>query len=65
MKTQGPSVFSSLCAQEKQVLLLISEGKTNREIAKELFIGEGTVRNYVSTVFSKLKMNNRTEAARA
>jgi len=63
MSTKGSSVFSCLSQQEKQVLLLISEGLTNKEIAKDLFVGEGTVRNYVTSILSKLKMNNRTEAA--
>ena len=48
---------------EKHVLLLVSEGKTNREIAKALFLGEGTVRNYVSSILSKLGVSNRAEAA--
>jgi len=42
---------------------LVSEGKTNREIAKALFLGEGTVRNYVSSILSKLGVSNRAEAA--
>jgi two-component system, NarL family, response regulator DevR len=42
---------------------LISEGKSNREIAQGLFLGEGTVRNYVSSILSKLNAHNRTEAA--
>ncbi|HEB64334.1 MAG TPA: response regulator transcription factor [Chloroflexi bacterium] len=57
------SAFSPLTQQEKHVLLLVSEGKTNREIAKELFLGEGTVRNYVSSILSKLNVSNRAEAA--
>ena len=48
---------------EVRTLLLVSEGKTNREIAKQLFLGEGTVRNYVSSILSKLGVNNRAEAA--
>lgn len=55
--------FSQLTQREKHVLLSISEGKTNREIAKSLFLGEGTVRNYVSSILSKLGVNNRAEAA--
>jgi DNA-binding NarL/FixJ family response regulator len=55
--------FSTPTQQEKHVLLGISEGKTNREIAKSLFSGEGTVRNYVSSILSKLGVNNRAEAA--
>jgi two-component system response regulator DevR len=57
------SAFQHLSQQEKHVLLLVSEGKTNREIAKHLFLGEGTVRNYVSSILSKLGVNNRAEAA--
>jgi Response regulator containing a CheY-like receiver domain and an HTH DNA-binding domain len=49
--------------KEKHVLLLVSEGKTNREIAKSLYLGEGTVRNYVSSILSKLGVSNRAEAA--
>ena len=61
-KEEEASAFSSLTQQEKHVLLLVSEGKTNREIAKALFLGEGTVRNYVSSILSKLGASNRAEA---
>jgi DNA-binding CsgD family transcriptional regulator len=57
------SAFSILSQQEKHVLLLVSEGKTNRDIAKVLGLGEGTIRNYVSSILSKLGVNNRAEAA--
>jgi len=57
------SAFSDLTEQELRVLAYLSEGKTNREIADALSLGEGTVRNYVSSVFSKLHVNNRAEAA--
>ncbi|NOY99413.1 MAG: response regulator transcription factor [Chloroflexi bacterium] len=63
VKEEEASAFVSLSQQEKHVLLLVSEGKTNREIAKALFLGEGTVRNYVSSILSKLGVNNRAEAA--
>jgi two-component system, NarL family, response regulator DevR len=63
VKDEEASAFSHLSQQEKHVLLLVSEGKTNREIAKALFLGEGTVRNYVSSILSKLGVNNRAEAA--
>jgi DNA-binding NarL/FixJ family response regulator len=63
VKEEEASAFSHLSQQEKHVLLLVSEGKTNREIAKNLFLGEGTVRNYVSSILSKLGVNNRAEAA--
>ena len=41
----------------------MAEGKTNREIAAQLFLGEGTVRNYVSSLLGKLQVSNRAEAA--
>ena len=63
VKEEEASAFAHLSQQEKHVLLLVSEGKTNREIAKSLFLGEGTVRNYVSSILSKLSVNNRAEAA--
>jgi two-component system, NarL family, response regulator DevR len=63
VKEGEASAFRNLSQQEKHVLLLVSEGKTNREISKQLFLGEGTVRNYVSSVLSKLGVNNRAEAA--
>jgi DNA-binding NarL/FixJ family response regulator len=62
-KEEEASAFSALTQQEKHVLVLVSEGKTNREIAKSLFLGEGTVRNYVSSILSKLGVSNRAEAA--
>jgi DNA-binding NarL/FixJ family response regulator len=63
VKEEEASSFANLSQQEKHVLLLVSEGKTNREIAKALFLGEGTVRNYVSSILSKLGVSNRAEAA--
>lgn len=55
--------FKDLTEQELKVLGLVSQGHTNKEIAKELFLGEGTVRNYVSSILSKLDLTNRAEAA--
>ncbi|RPI22097.1 MAG: DNA-binding response regulator [Chloroflexota bacterium] len=63
VKEEEASAFVNLSQQEKHVLILVSEGKTNREIAKSLFLGEGTVRNYVSSILSKLVVSNRAEAA--
>jgi len=63
VKDEEASAFANLSQQEKHVLMLVSEGKTNREIAKTLFLGEGTVRNYVSSILSKLGVSNRAEAA--
>lgn len=57
------SAFNQLTDQEMRVLGLVAEGRTNREIAQSLFLGEGTVRNYVSSILSKLSLTNRAEAA--
>lgn len=63
VKEEEAASFSDLSQQEKMVLKLVSEGKTNREIAQSLYLGEGTVRNYVSSILSKLGVSNRAEAA--
>ncbi len=63
VKEEEAAAFSSLSLQEKHILALVSEGKTNREIAEALFLGEGTVRNYVSSILAKLGVSNRAEAA--
>lgn len=63
INNQEASAFADLTEQEKQVLMHIAEGETNRSIAEKLFLSQGTVRNYVSSVFSKLHLSNRAEAA--
>ena len=62
-KAQEITAFAQLTDQERRVLLLVAEGKTNREIAHDLHLGQGTVRNYVSNILSKLGVANRAEAA--
>jgi DNA-binding NarL/FixJ family response regulator len=52
-----------LTAQERRILGLLAEGKTNRQIADEMFLAEKTVKNYVSNLLSKMGMDRRTEAA--
>jgi len=54
--------FAGLTDQELKVLALIARGNTNKEIANNLHLGEGTVRNYVSSIFGKLGLSNRAEA---
>jgi len=56
-------LLARLSPQERKILDLIAEGKTNRQIAKELFLAEKTVKNYVSNLLSKLEMSRRSEAA--
>jgi DNA-binding NarL/FixJ family response regulator len=62
-RKEEAAAFAELTDQELRVLAQVAEGKTNREIAKALYLGEGTVRNYVSSILSKLGLTNRAEAA--
>jgi DNA-binding NarL/FixJ family response regulator len=55
--------LSRLSDQERKILDFIAEGMTNRQIAEAMFLAEKTVKNYVSTMLSKLGMERRTEAA--
>lgn len=57
------TIGSKLTDREREVLLLISHGKSNAEIAESLFLSEGTVRNYVSSILEKLDVTDRTQAA--
>lgn len=57
------SVFADLSERELHILALIAQGLTNREIAQKLYLGEGTVRNYVGKILSSLHVANRAEAA--
>ena len=52
-----------LSEREKEVLNLISKGYSNKEIAKELFLSEKTVKNHVSSIFKKINVTDRTKAA--
>ena len=61
--TAEPDPLMALSAQERQILTLIAEGLTNRQIGERLFLAEKTVKNYVSSVLAKLGMERRTEAA--
>lgn len=76
-KVYDPSVFSKipkisskplsleklLTESEENIAKLIAKGKTNKEIAEELYLSEGTVRNYVSTILDKLDIKDRTKLA--
>ena len=52
----------NLTSREKEILILMTRGRENWEIAQELFISEKTVRNYVSQIYAILGVNNRTQA---
>ncbi len=55
--------ISQLTQQEQRILLLVAEGKTNKEIAGEIFLSDKTVKNYVSSILSKLNLQRRAQAA--
>ena len=55
--------INSLTKREYEVLTLIAEGLNNRDIATKIFISEKTVKNHVSSIFKKLKLNDRVQAA--
>ncbi len=57
------STLSALSPQEHRILGHIAEGKTNKQIAEEMFLAEHTVKNYITGLLRKLQMNSRTEAA--
>jgi two-component system response regulator DevR len=60
---QTQEKIDRLSLQEKSVLDLLAQGKSNKQIAKEMFLSDKTVKNYVSHLLSKLEMASRTEAA--
>lgn len=60
---QDQKLISHLSEREREVLRLLAKGLGNSEIAKTLFLSEGTVKNYVSVIFSKLGVTDRTQAA--
>lgn len=49
--------------REKEIIRLIAEGYSNKEIAAELYLSEGTVRNYLSSILDKLQLRDRTQVA--
>jgi two-component system response regulator DevR len=55
--------LARLSAQEERILTLLADGKTNRQIGDEIHLAEKTVKNYVSTILSKLEVARRAEAA--
>lgn len=53
-----------LSDRELQVLQCVSDGLSNREIAEKLYLSEGTVKNYISSIYSKMDVRDRVQAAR-
>ncbi|MGG6237890.1 response regulator transcription factor [Nodosilinea sp. AN01ver1] len=63
LPTLVPPELASLSPREQEVLKLISNGLSNREIARSLYISERTVRNHVTSILSQLRLRDRTQAA--
>jgi two-component system, NarL family, response regulator DevR len=55
--------LAGLTPQERKILMLVAEGKTNKEIAAEVFLSDKTVKNYVSSILAKLNLERRAQAA--
>ena len=56
-------MFEPLSERELEILRLIAQGASNREIAGTLFLAEGTVKNHVTNILGKLEVRDRTQAA--
>lgn len=63
VESETPPLHASLTKRETDILRLIAEGRSNKEIALALSLTEGTVKGYVSTIFDKLGVADRTQAA--
>ena len=57
------AIFPQLTDREREVVALIAEGLDNREVAAAAYMGEGTVRNHISSILAKLHLKNRTQIA--
>ena len=62
-KKQEPVLHEDLTNREREILMLIAQGKSNQEIADELFITLKTVKTHVSNILAKLDVDDRTQAA--
>ena len=65
LSEHDPAGVLRLTSREREVLALLAEGLTNRQIAERLVISEGTAIRHVSNIFGKLGVNNRSAATRA
>lgn len=61
--TPAPDPLEGLSAQERRILELIGEGRTNRQIGEAMYLAEKTIKNYTSNLLAKLGFARRTEAA--
>jgi two-component system NarL family response regulator len=63
LRAAAREVFAELTRREMEVLELLGKGLRNKDIAQRLFLSEKTVKNHISSIFTKLQVNDRTEAA--
>ena len=63
MMRPSPVTAEPLSEREREVLVLLAQGTSNKDMAEKLFITEGTVKNHVSNILAKLQAENRTQAA--
>lgn len=63
--TFDSEVYSSkgITEKELEIIKLIAEGQSNKEMAQQLFLSDGTIRNYISTILEKLELRDRTQIA--
>ncbi len=60
---EAPSLTEPLTQREEEILRLLARGRANKEIAEQLYLSEGTVKNYISRIYAKLGARDRTQAA--
>lgn len=60
----APPPHEQLTPREREILILVAQGKSNKEIAAQLFLSEKTVKHHLGNIFRKLRVRNRVEAAR-
>ncbi len=56
-----PSILADMTGREKQIASLLAQGLSNKQIASELYISEGTVKNYISTIYDKTGIHDRSK----
>ena len=63
LESSAETLIDALSEREIEILRLLAQGATNRQIAGQLFLAEGTVKNYISNILNKLNVEDRTQAA--
>jgi DNA-binding NarL/FixJ family response regulator len=60
-ESQGEALAPDMTEREKEICTLLAEGLTNRQIAEQLYISEGTVKNYISSIYDKTGIHDRVK----